>query len=113
MVVVVLGATVPVWAQPRPAAGGRTRKDPRRPRVTRPNVPNRPTTRGARPKLERQQWMQDARELTAKVQRSGPWSNHSRVMAQAVESMWQRANWNTDADLFIKRLMIDVGKRPP
>ncbi len=57
--------------------------------------------------------MQDARELTAKVQRSGPWSNHSRVMAQAVESMWQRANWNTDADLFIKRLMIDVGKRPP
>ncbi len=60
-----------------------------------------------------QQMFNEANELAARVQRSGPWDQHAKEIEKAVESIVSLNNLTGEAEQFGKRLIIEVSKLPP
>lgn len=71
------------------------------------------TTRARHVTSKRQQLFAEAQKLATKVYRSGDWSKHATDMKDMVENVWARNDWSTDADQFLKRLLIDINSHAP
>jgi hypothetical protein len=52
-------------------------------------------------------------ELLSEVRKFGEWEDQYEYWAPSIKDYWERQDWNSEADLFARDLVLDVGKIPP
>jgi len=82
-------------------------------RLNRPAGPPPPAPSPATQQSRYQQLFDQANELAAKINRSGPWEKHARDMQQMIEERFAASGMNSETEQFFKRVIIETQKAPP
>ncbi len=53
------------------------------------------------------------RELTAKAQQLGDWSEQYHIVTDVINNIWEQNNWNTEADLFARDTALRIQRIAP
>ncbi|MCH8853095.1 MAG: hypothetical protein IID41_10650 [Planctomycetes bacterium] len=53
------------------------------------------------------------RELAAKTQQLGDWSEQYQIVSDVIHNVWSQNNWKTEADLFARDTALQIQQVPP
>jgi hypothetical protein len=113
--IITLVSVLPVRAQVSPATDGRSFE---RSGFGRAGVQPPGSIQPAAPSLNpdpnaQRQIFDQAGEINKRIQQSGAWEKGAADFERTIDSVWAQGKMATDADQFVKRLVVGMMKPPP